>query len=62
MTRNCLLRQVVAVSHWAEIDDGRQCFWGLTNLQSLYLDGTNKVTDAGVADLRKALPNCEIFK
>jgi len=35
---------------------------GLTNLQSLYLDGTNKVTDAGVADLRKALPNCEIFK
>ena len=34
---------------------------GMTNLQSLDLGGT-KITDAGVADLKKALPNCEIEK
>ena len=34
---------------------------GLTNLQELSLYYT-KVTDAGVADLQKALPNCGISK
>ena len=34
---------------------------GLTNLQELSLYYT-KVTDAGVADLQKALPNCKISK
>ena len=34
---------------------------GLTKLQRLKLGGT-KVTDAGVADLQKALSNCKITK
>ena len=34
-------------------------FKGLTNLTSLYLDNT-QIIDAGVAELKKALPNCEI--
>ncbi len=34
---------------------------GLTGLQTLELSNT-KVTDAAVADLQKALPNCEISK
>jgi hypothetical protein len=34
---------------------------GLTKLQRLDLD-YNKVTDTGVADLQKALPNCKIYK
>ena len=34
---------------------------GLTGLQSLGLSGP-KITDAGVADLQKALPNCKIYK
>jgi len=31
----------------------------LTNLQDLELEGA-KLTDSGVAELQKALPNCEI--
>ena len=31
---------------------------GLTNLQKLYLP--TKVTDAGIAELKKALPKCSI--
>ena len=34
---------------------------GLTKLQKLFLSST-KVTDAGVAELQKALPNCKISK
>jgi hypothetical protein len=34
---------------------------GLAGLQELYVSST-KITDAGVADLQKALPNCEISK
>jgi len=34
---------------------------GLTNLQELSVNET-KVTDAGVAELKKALPNCKIAK
>jgi len=34
---------------------------GMTNLQSLNLDYA-RITDAAVADLQKALPNCRIRK
>ena len=34
---------------------------GLTNLKFLFLSDT-QVTDAGIAELRQALPNCEIKK
>ena len=34
---------------------------GMTGLSMLLLQGT-KVTDAGVADLQKALPDCKIPK
>ena len=44
----------------AEITDaGLAGLKGLTNLGSLNLENT-QVTDAGVAELRKALPNCSI--
>ena len=33
----------------------------MTNLQSLDLNST-KVTDAGIAELQQALPNCKIKK
>jgi len=32
---------------------------GLTKLETLWLEGTH-VTDAGVAELQKALPDCKI--
>ena len=34
---------------------------GLTRLETLTLGGT-KITEAGVAELQKALPNCKIEK
>jgi len=34
---------------------------GLTGLQKLYLHRT-KITDAGIADLKKSLPDCKIYK
>ena len=34
---------------------------GLTRLETLTLGGT-KITEAGVAELQKALPNCKISK
>ena len=42
-------------------DAGLAHIKGLTQLQVLNLGGT-KITDAGVADLQKALPNCKITK
>jgi len=33
---------------------------GLTNLTNLILPYHTQVTDAGVAELKKALPNCDI--
>jgi len=33
---------------------------GLKNLESLDLTGCDKVTDKGIAELQKALPNCKI--
>ena len=35
---------------------------GLTNLKSLGLDFCLKIIDSGVAELQKALPNCEIIR
>tara|TARA_B100000686_G_C16407763_1_gene770613 strand:- start:111 stop:230 length:120 start_codon:yes stop_codon:yes gene_type:complete len=34
---------------------------GLTNLQALYLSRT-QITEAGFAELQKALPNCTIYR
>ena len=42
-------------------DTGLVHIKGLTQLQDLGLQQT-KVTDTGVADLKKALPNCKIYK
>jgi hypothetical protein len=41
-------------------DAGLEHLKGLKNLKAVNLRAT-KVTDAGVADLQKALPNCKIF-
>ena len=35
---------------------------GLTKLQSLDLSGCENITDTGIAELQKALPNCEISR
>ena len=40
-------------------DDGLEHLKGLTNLKLLFLEET-KVTDAGVAELQKSLPDCKI--
>ena len=42
-------------------DAGLEHLRALTELQTLQLRFT-KVTDTGVADLKKALPNCKIYK
>ena len=42
-------------------DEGLVHLKALTRLQDLSF-GRNKITDAGVADLQKALPNCKIVK
>ena len=42
-------------------DEGLVHLKALTRLQDLSF-GHNKITDAGVADLQKALPNCVIQK
>ena len=34
----------------------------LTNLKDLSLAGCKNITDSGVAELQKALPNCEISR
>ena len=35
---------------------------GLANLQTLYLASYPKIADAGVAELQKVLPSCDISK
>jgi len=40
-------------------DAGMVHLKGLTGLQTLYLNRT-KVTDAGISDLQKSLPNCRV--
>jgi len=35
---------------------------GLTKLQRLDLKKYTRITEAGIADLQKALPNCKIYK
>ena len=42
-------------------DVGLEHLKGLTRLQKLYLIGTN-VTETGITSLRKALPNCTIYR
>ncbi len=42
-------------------DAGLKHLEGLTGLQSLLLSGT-QVTDAGVSEFQKALPNCKIIR
>ena len=48
------------------VDAERVHLKGLTNLQELDLGGTNimfpQITDAGIAELQEALPNCKIKK
>ncbi len=47
---------------WTQVTDaGLVHLKGLTSLETLWLIGT-QVTDAGVQDLQKALPNCQIFR
>ena len=46
---------------WEISDAGLVHLKGLTELQTLDLDST-QITDAGIADLKKALPNCAIRK
>ena len=41
-------------------DAGLEHLKGLTQLRKLYLYGT-EVTDARLNELRKALPNCQVF-
>jgi len=48
-------------SNRAITDAGLKELFGLTSLQSLSLAGT-KVTDAGLKELKKALPECKIRK
>jgi hypothetical protein len=42
-------------------DAGLKVLAGLKGLQTLHVNDT-KVTDAGVRELQKALPNCKIIK
>ena len=42
------------------VDAERVHLKGLTNLQGLVLP--KQITDAGTADLRQALPNCDVYK
>jgi hypothetical protein len=49
------------LSGWKITDAGLVHLKGLTKLETLSLNFT-KVTDAGVADLQKALPNCKISR
>ena len=47
---------------YAPLDDaGLQALAGMKNLRKLTVSTTN-VTDAGVGDLKKALPGCEIVR
>ena len=43
-------------------DAGLAHLKGMTKLQELSLGYNKQVTDAGVAELKKALPNCKIIK
>ena len=47
--------------NWSITDSGLVHLKGLTNLKSLSLYKT-QITDAGIAELQKALPNCKITK
>jgi hypothetical protein len=54
-------RVALSLLDWEITDAGLVHLKGLTELQTLDLDST-QITDAGIADLKKALPNCAIRK
>jgi hypothetical protein len=41
-------------------DAGLKHFEALNNLRYIYFLGEGNISDAGIAELRKALPNCKI--
>ena len=43
------------------LEAGLEHLKGLTNLKTLQLRST-QITDAGIAELRQALPNCNIYR
>jgi hypothetical protein len=51
---------VLDVSDTGVTDAGLDNLCGLTRLETLRLSGT-QVTEAGITNLRNALPNCEII-
>ena len=51
----------LSLGKWKITDAGLVHLKGLTKLQELDLHNT-KITNAGIADLQKALPNCQIRK
>jgi hypothetical protein len=51
--------QILSLSNTKVSDSGAEHLKGMTQLQELDLSNTG-VTDAGVAELQKALPNCDI--
>jgi Leucine-rich repeat (LRR) protein len=49
----------ISLENWRITNAGLEHLKGLTKLRVLYLSDT-QITDAGVAELQKALPDCEI--
>jgi hypothetical protein len=43
-------------------DEGLRHFEAMANLRNLYLPNCPNVTDEGIARLKKALPNCKIYR
>jgi hypothetical protein len=48
------------LSSWKITNAGLKQVAKLQKLTSIYLNGCKQITDAGVAELKKALPKCEI--
>jgi hypothetical protein len=53
--------QILKIEKTQATDDGLKSLTGLKALQQLGLTGTS-VTDAGVAPIQKALPDCKILR
>ena len=53
---------VVDLTNTKVTDAGLKELAGLKSLQTLRLSGTAGVTDAGVAELQKALPKCKVLR
>jgi hypothetical protein len=52
----------LAIPNDAKTDLGLKHYLAVLKTDSSLMLGSWQVTDAGVADLQKALPNCKIFK